>query len=363
MTSRTHVTRTPRALILALLACSLTLSAAIKGPDGGGYVAKDEVIYSFVDISGQGGGVSVLTGTDDGTAPLALEFQFRMYGTLYPVACVSTNGAVYFMASAATCTGFGADFANTDITATSVPNDRPALLPLWTDLTFDSPVAGSVLYHTLGTAPNRRFVIQWNNAIPQGSGSPVTFQAILFETSNRVLFQYKTVSLTGGDPARNGGRATVGIRNAAAPGNSQQLQWSHRAAVLTDESAVEFAAPSGSADTTAPTITATATPTRLRPPNGKTVSVRVQGTMSDAGSGLAASSARYDVVDEYGKVQPSGPITIGTGGAYSVNVPLMASRLGTDKDGRTYTITILVRDAAGNEGRKSVVVIVPHDQG
>jgi hypothetical protein len=361
MNSRINVMWTGRALLLALVTCSsLSLWAATKGPDGGGYVATDEIVFSFVDISGASGGTGVLAGTDDGTAALTLPFPFTFYGTPYTTACVSTNGAIYFLASAAACTGFEADFANTDISAAPVPNDRPAVLPMWTDLTFQVPGAGSVLYQTLGTAPNRRFVVQWHNAMPQGSSMPVSFQAVLFEGGSRVLFQYKSVALTGGDPSRNGARSTVGIRNAGAPVNGQQLQWSSNAPVLADSTAIEFS--TSSADTTGPAITAAATPNTVWPPNGKTVVVRVQGTIADAGSGLVASSLRYEVADEYGVVQPSGAITLESGGAFSVNVPLVADRRGNDMDGRTYTITVRASDVAGNASSLGVVVTVPHDQ-
>ena len=50
-------------------------------------------------------------------------------------------------------------------------------------------------------------------------------------------------------------------------------------------------------------------------------------------------------------------------GAYSFHVPLPARRLGQDKAGRVYTITITDDDLAGNVSSWSVVVTVPHDQG
>jgi hypothetical protein len=116
-------------------------------------------------------------------------------------------------------------------------------------------------------------------------------------------------------------------------------------------------------DTTAPTITISASPTTLWPPNGKTVPVTVSGTIVDTDSGVNPSTAAYSVADEYGEVQPSGPITLGAGGTYSFAIPLQASRSGTDKNGRTYTITVSAKDNAGNLGSTSTVVAVPHDQG
>ena len=265
-----------------------------------------------------------------------------------------------FVPSASACTGFESDFANTDVTATPVPNDRAAILPLWTDLTFQVPGAGAVFYQTLGAAPARRFVVQWNNAYPQGATSPVTFQAILSEGSNGVLFQYKNVALGPGEPAHNGAHATVGIRNAGSPANNQHLEWSFNAPVLTNESALAFAFTSLPSDTIGPVVIVSA-PATLWPPNGKTVVVKVEGKITDSGSGLNVSSARYAVSDEYGLVQPSGPITVANG-RYSVNVPLVASRHGQDQNGRTYTIVVRATDKTGNEGSATAIVTVPHDK-
>jgi hypothetical protein len=117
------------------------------------------------------------------------------------------------------------------------------------------------------------------------------------------------------------------------------------------------------ADTTPPVITLSTTPKVLWPPNGKMVPVTVSGTITDTGSGVNVNSAAYAVKDEYGEVQPQGAITLGPGGAYSFTILLQASRLGTDLDGRRYTVTVRAKDNAGNGGSKTSVVTVPHDQG
>ena len=213
--------------------------AATKGPDAGGYTASDSVVYSLVDISGAGGGASVLAGIDDGVAPLTLPFTFQFYGRPYTTICVSANGAVYFVGGASACVGL-TDFANIDLTSAATPHDYGAVLPFWSDLTFQVPGAGAVYYQTVGAVGSRRFVIQWSNAFPQGSPNPVTFQVVLSEGSNRILFQYQSVGLGPANPASNGGQATVGIRNAGAPVNGQQIEWSFRAPVLGDSSALQF---------------------------------------------------------------------------------------------------------------------------
>lgn len=115
------------------------------------------------------------------------------------------------------------------------------------------------------------------------------------------------------------------------------------------------------ADATAPSISCSVDNNYLWPPNGQTMGIVVTGSASDA-SGLNASSFDFTVVDEYGQVQPSGAIALGSGGAYAVSVPLVSSRNGTDKNGRTYQIIVAGQDAAGNAGSCTTTVTVLHDQ-
>jgi hypothetical protein len=344
------------AAVAAFLVCgSAVLLAVMKGPDGGGYTATDETVYSFVDISGASGGSAILSGTDDGTAVLTLPFAVRFYGQSYGLACASSNGALYFVSSVGECTGFDGDFANPDLTAAPVPNDRAAILPFWSDLTFQVPGGGAVFYQTLDAAPNRRFVVEWKDAYPPGSPNPVTFEIVLSEGTDRILFQYQSVDLGAGNPAHQGALATVGIRNAGGVARNQQLQWSYQVPVIRSRSAVLFSP----ADSTPPAVTAVATPAALWPPNGKKVNVTVRGRVADPGG---VSAARFEVNDEYGAVQPFGPISLGADGTYSVAIPLVSDRLDGDLDGRTYTIVIVATDSVGNEGTARVSVIVPHDQ-
>lgn len=115
-------------------------------------------------------------------------------------------------------------------------------------------------------------------------------------------------------------------------------------------------------DLTPPTVSVSASPSLLWPTNGKMVPVTVSGSMTDALSGVDPGTAAFSVVDEYGLVQPSGPISLGQGGSYSFTVSLQASRLDSDKDGRQYTIKVSGNDLAGNAGSAATVVTVSHDQ-
>ncbi len=268
-------------VLLAAAALALPAMATVIGPDGGGYTGTDQAAFSFIDISGAGGGTSVLAGVDDGTVALTLPFSFTFYGTAYTQVCVSSNGAIYFVTNASTCSTVN-DFANIDVNGASPAPDLPALYPLWTDLTFASPGAGSVFYQTIGTPGNRRFIVQWNTALFQGDSSGVTFEAILSEGTNAVLFQYKTIGLGAGDTHSGGATATVGIHNAlgftVAP--AQQLEWSYNSGVLTNGLALSFTTSSAPG---APALTA--------PANGATgVALPVTLTWN-----VAAGATAYDV--------------------------------------------------------------------
>jgi hypothetical protein len=295
------------ATLIALLT-SGSAGATTKGPDAGGYVATDSTVYSFVDIAGGSGGASVLADTDDGMAALTLPFPFRFYGQAYPIVCVSANGAMYFLDDAAAC-NFN-DFANIDVTSVSPPGDRPAVMPLWSDLTFQVPGAGALFYQTLGIEGSRTFVVQWNNAYPQGSPNPVTFQVLLSEGSGNILFQYKTIALGPGNPAARGGQATIGVRSAAALTNQRQIAWSFQAPVVDDETAVLFSADDGPPETTA----------ALSGPAGSNGWYRGAVTVALSatdGSGPVAAT-RYSV--DGGAVLPySAPFTISGDGNHSLS--------------------------------------------
>jgi len=116
-------------------------------------------------------------------------------------------------------------------------------------------------------------------------------------------------------------------------------------------------------DKTPPVITASANPATVWPPNGKMVNVTVSGTMADNLSGINPNTATFAVQDSLGLVQPSGPVSVASNGAYSFTISLEARRDGQDQNGRLYTILVSAQDNAGNASSATTTVIVPHDQG
>jgi hypothetical protein len=144
-----------------------------------------------------------------------------------------------------------------------------------------------------------------------------------------------------------------------------QTHWNQAAILIV---AALFAAllaplPAATGDTTPPTITVSADPASLWPPNGKMIPVTISGTITDTQSGVNAATAKFTVYDQDGTVQPSGPVTLAPDGSFSFTVMLQASRNGSDLTGRHYSITVRASDNAGNPGFGSATVVVPHDQG
>ena len=113
---------------------------------------------------------------------------------------------------------------------------------------------------------------------------------------------------------------------------------------------------------TPPAVSCRATPDSLWPPNGKSVSVTISGSITAGTLDLDPNGSQYTVSDEYGQIHPTGNIAVSPLGTYSLTVPLIAERNGDDADGRTYAVNIRAKDTVGNEGSCSAVVKMPHDQ-
>ena len=110
---------------------------------------------------------------------------------------INSNGFLSFEAGGGGTTS--AAYTPTALPAAAAPNNLIA--GWWRDL---FPQNGGIYYQTLGTAPNRRFVVLFN-AI--NSGGPNTFEFKLFEGSNRAEIHYQSIVASG--------TTTIGIENAA----------------------------------------------------------------------------------------------------------------------------------------------------
>jgi len=90
----------------------------------------------------------------------------------------------------------------------------------------------------------------------------------------------------------------------------------------------------------------------LWPPNKKFVEVLVGGSATDDSGSVEVETT---LNDEYGNA--IGQVVPGFGSS----LWLEAWRDGNDTGGRTYTVTVVAVDAAGNRSEQSATVLMPHD--
>ncbi len=119
-------------------------------------------------------------------------------------------------------------------------------------------------------------------------------------------------------------------------------------------------------DTTAPELSVSVTPDVLWPPKNQMVAVHAVVTLSDTcggGSFVLASVLSSEPEDSHGAGDGhTAPDIQGAEvGTPDLDVELRAERAGTGS-GRTYTLTYMVTDAAGNSGSAIAIVRVPHDR-
>lgn len=198
--------------------------------------------YAFVDISESG---TPLPLDDDGETNVDIGFDFAFYGVASDHVRVGNNGGILF----------GVDGGDLGYTNQPLPNAAlgPAILPFWDDLT---DTFGGVYAQTLGEAPNRRFVVQWNDRphyVPGGAPTQGgTFEAILHEGSNAILFQYANVDFDG-DDFDGGLSATIGLNQG-----SRANQYSYNTASVEAGSAILFVPVPFESDSATASVTITA---------------------------------------------------------------------------------------------------------
>ena len=112
-------------------------------------------------------------------------------------------------------------------------------------------------------------------------------------------------------------------------------------------------------DATPPQISLAADAARIWPAHGRLVRVTFSGNVSDNESEIATVS--FEVLDEYGSVQPSG-VGVVTNGRFQITVYLEARHRGQDTDGRQYAMIATATDVAGNTAMATTDVVAPHDR-
>jgi PKD domain len=159
------------------------------------------------------GWTNVTLADDAVSGAIPLGFSFSFFGTSYSTGVISSNGFFTFTASGSgCCSGQVLPDANT-------PNNLIALV--WDDLY--PPGGGTVRYKTIGTAPNRSYILQYNGIQHYSARVPsVTTQMRIYEGSNCIEI-HTSQALSAGV------RRTMGIENASGtigyfvPGRNGQV--------------------------------------------------------------------------------------------------------------------------------------------
>jgi hypothetical protein len=212
------------------------------------------------------------------TTSVTLPFTFMLYGRRYEKAIVSTAGYMSF-------SGPAAYWDNLPIPDPTEPNS--ALFGFWDDNYMDG--ASSAATAVVGTAPNRKFVMEWRNvAVDYDLSKRLTFEMVLSETGE-VVFQYLSSDSTGA-------AASIGIENATG---TIGHQYSYNQPAIKDGLALRYAIPHAGI---------------------------VQGVVVDANDGLAVKNATVTAVDSSGRSRVTETDTQGRyafqtrEGAYSLSV-------------------------------------------
>ncbi|MCG8672038.1 MAG: LamG domain-containing protein [Pseudomonadales bacterium] len=132
---------------------------------------------------------------DDDQTVVNIGFTFRFAATDYTQVRIHTNGILQFGAS----TRMHRDYRNENLPTNDGDN---IILVYWDDLVDDS--SGSVTYGNSGTAPNRKFIVTYNNVRAYSNRSNrYDFQVVLYENGD-IRYRYD-------NNTANGQSATIGI--------------------------------------------------------------------------------------------------------------------------------------------------------
>ena len=161
------------------------------------------------------------------SGPIPLGFSFQFYCNNYTDVDVSSNGFLTFILN----TGNSACCSGVSIPTAASPNNYIALF--WNDLY--PPGAGFMTYTTVGTAPNRQFILTYSMVPhcctagpPDNSG-----QIVLYETTN-------VIELYTGNVTNDGSLCTQGIEDATGSPNSLPTPGRNATTWSTTNSAYRF---------------------------------------------------------------------------------------------------------------------------
>jgi len=206
------------ALLLLIPGASL---AATGGPDAYGYTYTDSGEAAGPTYAWESG-IATLTPPDDGSIATSLPFPFYFYGTAYSSVEVGEDGIVTL--------GEASPGEDNDC----LPEGNSAVMPWWDDWVSDAQGA-TVATASIGSSPNRVFVVAWQQVENDEGEEGGSFELKLFEGSGVIEFHYADV--VGGDSDDDRGNGgTVGIEQPSGG----HLEYSCDSASLSNNFAIRF---------------------------------------------------------------------------------------------------------------------------
>jgi BACON domain-containing protein len=198
---------------LITAARSRVIAAESQATDQLPWYFSHEEGFEFVDIAGTG---TPLDLGDDGSTNVTMPFRFNLFGISSDQLCINNNGFV-LLDWDRPCDGFHDDVS---VPNENVPIGTGQLAPFWDDLF----TGGNVYHGVVGEAPDRRFVVQWDEKNHYNDGASdaggVTFELILDEATHAISFQYQDTTFDNPQHPEwdNAGRATVGFQSLVRDG-------------------------------------------------------------------------------------------------------------------------------------------------
>ncbi len=193
---------------------------------------------------------------DDGVAQIAAPFPILFGDGSFDQLWISANGTISFTGAVSSYLHMplptGAPFHS----STPLVIANTLVAPFWDDLLPQPGTAQNVFWDVTGTAPNRELVVEWRNLQTfdcLNEPDTVKFQAVFFENSSNILFNYAD-TVFGGSCVRHdhGLQASEGVQVSDKVGAS----WGFEGEDITDGEAILWKT-STAVVTTPPTPTIT----------------------------------------------------------------------------------------------------------
>ena len=168
--------------------------------------------------------VLALTG-DDAVQQITLPFPITYYGQTYSSAWVDTNGMVSFVNP-------NGSHPDDIVPLPNSADPNAAVYVFAQDMVVDANA--SIRTAVLGTAPNRQFLVEWNNPYQYGFASRRQNAEVLFsESGSAVKFNYSGID----GAYEQGSGALTGVENADG---TIATQYSFHTASLNNDTAIVF---------------------------------------------------------------------------------------------------------------------------